>query len=76
MFDLNDLSVVFLVSTIPFVLVSLLSYSLILVLNSKIIEIAGVEIQKMRINLQKMQQQNREFAKSNSQMLAVCFDFP
>lgn len=42
----------------------------IIVEKNKIIEIAGVEIQKMRINLQKMQQQNREFAKSNSQMLA------
>lgn len=38
--------------------------------KNKIIEIAGVEIQKMRINLQKMQQQNHELALSNSQMLA------
>ncbi|MCD7447248.1 hypothetical protein HAX54_026367 [Datura stramonium] len=38
--------------------------------KNKIIEIAGVEIQKMRINLQKMQQQNHELAQSNSQMLA------
>ncbi|PHT82553.1 hypothetical protein T459_15568 [Capsicum annuum] len=36
----------------------------------KIIELAGAEIQKMRINLQKMQQRNHELAQSNSQMLA------
>ncbi|KAK4353426.1 hypothetical protein RND71_028944 [Anisodus tanguticus] len=38
--------------------------------KNKIIELAGAEIQKMRINLQKMKQQNHEFAQSNSQMLA------
>ncbi|KAM3345434.1 shugoshin-1 [Capsicum galapagoense] len=38
--------------------------------KKKIIELAGAEIQKMRINLQKMQQRNHELAQSNSQMLA------
>ncbi|KAM3268511.1 shugoshin-1 [Capsicum chacoense] len=38
--------------------------------KNKIIELAGAEIQKMRINLQKMQQRNHELAQSNSQMLA------
>lgn len=42
----------------------------IIVEKNKIIEIAGAEIQKMRINLQKMQQRNHELAQSNSQMLA------
>ncbi|KAF3621237.1 hypothetical protein FXO38_31933 [Capsicum annuum] len=64
--------VTFLVSIgiITFVLVNLLWCSLIRVLNRKIIELAGAEIQKMRINLQKMQQRNHELAQSNSQMLA------
>ncbi|CAN4105818.1 unnamed protein product [Withania somnifera] len=42
----------------------------IIVEENKIIELAGAEIQKMRINLQKMQQRNHELAQSNSQMLA------
>lgn len=60
------------IGIITFVLVNLLWCSLIRVLNRKIIELAGAEIQKMRINLQKMQQRNHELAQSNSQMLAVC----
>ncbi|XP_060212488.1 SHUGOSHIN 2-like isoform X1 [Lycium barbarum] len=58
------------IGTITFVLVSLLPCSLIPVLYSKIIELAGAEIQKMRINLQQMQKKNHELAQSNSQMLA------
>ncbi|XP_009783451.1 uncharacterized protein LOC107826517 isoform X2 [Nicotiana tabacum] len=38
--------------------------------RTKIIELTGAEIQKMRVNLQKMQQQNHQLAQSNSQMLA------
>ncbi|XP_060202775.1 SHUGOSHIN 2-like [Lycium barbarum] len=38
--------------------------------KNKIIELAGAEIQKMRINLQQMQKKNHELAQSNSQMLA------
>jgi hypothetical protein len=44
--------------------------SLVLV-DSKIIELSGIELQKLRINLQKIQQQNLQLAQANSQMLAV-----
>ncbi|KAF5947405.1 hypothetical protein HYC85_013362 [Camellia sinensis] len=37
--------------------------------NSKIIEFSGIELQKLRINFQKMRQQNLQLAQSNSQML-------
>ncbi|CAL5404338.1 unnamed protein product [Camellia sinensis] len=37
--------------------------------NSKIIEFSGIELQKLRINFQKMRQQNFQLAQSNSQML-------
>lgn len=46
-------------------------FSLIL-LNSKIIEFSGIEIQKLRVSLQKMQLQNWNLAQSNSHMLGVC----
>ncbi|KAH9704033.1 SHUGOSHIN 2 [Citrus sinensis] len=36
----------------------------------KIIELSGIELQKLRINLQKVQQQNLLLAQANSQMLA------
>ncbi|XP_057471172.1 SHUGOSHIN 1-like [Actinidia eriantha] len=51
--------------------ISILSYftfSLTLV-DSKIIELSGIEFQKLRINLQKMQQQNSQLAQANNQML-------
>ncbi|KAF8370212.1 hypothetical protein HHK36_031743 [Tetracentron sinense] len=38
--------------------------------RNKIIELSGLELQKLRINLQKMQQQNCHLAQANSQMLA------
>ncbi|PSR95220.1 Shugoshin-1 like [Actinidia chinensis var. chinensis] len=38
--------------------------------KNKIIELTGKELLKMRINLQKMQMQNRNLAQSNSHMLA------
>ncbi|XP_009790331.1 uncharacterized protein LOC107784894 [Nicotiana tabacum] len=38
--------------------------------KNKIIELSGIEIQKMRIHLQKMQLQNWNLAQSNSHMLA------
>ncbi|RAL46055.1 hypothetical protein DM860_006209 [Cuscuta australis] len=38
--------------------------------KNKIIELSGTEIQKLRVNLQKMQLQNRSLAQSNSQMTA------
>lgn len=44
--------------------------------TSKIIEVTGIELQKMRISLQKLQQQNLQLAQANSQMLAVCFPNP
>lgn len=47
-------------------------FSFILV-GSKIIELSGIELQKLRINLQKVQQQNLLLAQANSQMLAVPF---
>ncbi|KAI8539738.1 hypothetical protein RHMOL_Rhmol09G0206000 [Rhododendron molle] len=37
--------------------------------RNKIIELSGFELQKLRINLQKMQQQNMHLAQANSQML-------
>lgn len=42
---------------------------------SKIIELSGAELQKMRVSLQKLQLQNWNLAQSNSQMLAVCLVF-
>ena len=44
-----------------------------LILNSKIIELSGTELQNLRICLQKLQLQNWNLAQSNSQMLAVCW---
>lgn len=44
--------------------------SLVLV-DSKIIELSGIELQKLRINLQKTKQQNFQLAQANNQMLAV-----
>uniref|UniRef100_A0A2N9IVC1 Shugoshin C-terminal domain-containing protein n=1 Tax=Fagus sylvatica TaxID=28930 RepID=A0A2N9IVC1_FAGSY len=38
--------------------------------RNKVIELSGMELQKLRINLQKMQQQNFQLAQANSQMLA------
>lgn len=38
--------------------------------RNKIIELSGIELQKLRINLQKVQQQNVLLAQANSQMLA------
>lgn len=38
--------------------------------RNKIIEITGVEIQKLKINARKMQQQNQLLAQANSKMLA------
>ncbi|KAH9768577.1 SHUGOSHIN 2 [Citrus sinensis] len=38
--------------------------------SGKIIELSGIELQKLRINLQKVQQQNLLLAQANSQMLA------
>ena len=43
---------------------------------SKLMEMTGTELQKMRISLQKLQQQNLQLAQANSQMLAVCFPNP
>ncbi|KAJ9545492.1 hypothetical protein OSB04_025199 [Centaurea solstitialis] len=37
---------------------------------SRIIELSGAELHKLRVTLQKMQQQNLQFAQSNSQLLA------
>ncbi|XP_028068831.1 SHUGOSHIN 2-like isoform X3 [Camellia sinensis] len=37
--------------------------------RNKIIEFSGIELQKLRINFQKMRQQNLQLAQSNSQML-------
>lgn len=42
----------------------------ILAERNKIIEITGVEIEKLRTNVQKMQQQNKQLAQANSKMLA------
>ncbi|WMV53439.1 hypothetical protein MTR67_046824 [Solanum verrucosum] len=39
--------------------------------RNKIIEITGVEMQKLRINVRKMQQQNQLLAQANTKMLAV-----
>ncbi|KAH7547834.1 hypothetical protein JRO89_XS14G0022800 [Xanthoceras sorbifolium] len=36
--------------------------------RNKIIELSGIELQKLRINLQKVQQQNLQLAQANSQM--------
>ncbi|KAF2570583.1 hypothetical protein F2Q70_00006706 [Brassica cretica] len=38
----------------------------------KIIELSGVEIQKLRINLRNVQEKNLHLAQANSHMLAVC----
>ncbi|KAL9419138.1 hypothetical protein AB3S75_036984 [Citrus x aurantiifolia] len=38
--------------------------------RNKIIELSGIELQKLRINLQKVQQQNLLLAQANGQMLA------
>ncbi|XP_071732385.1 shugoshin-1-like isoform X2 [Rutidosis leptorrhynchoides] len=41
-----------------------------LVADKKVIELSGAEVNKLRITIQKMQQQNIQLAQSNSQMLA------
>lgn len=38
--------------------------------REKIIEVTGIELQKLRINQQKMQEQNKQLAQSNSHLLA------
>ncbi|XVF83028.1 hypothetical protein PTKIN_Ptkin16aG0099700 [Pterospermum kingtungense] len=38
--------------------------------RNKVIELSGIELQKLRINLEKFQQQNLQLAQANSQMLA------
>ncbi|KAB2026273.1 hypothetical protein ES319_D06G208300v1 [Gossypium barbadense] len=38
--------------------------------RNKVIELSGIELQKLRINLEKFQQQNMVLAQTNSQMLA------
>ncbi|CAA2960207.1 shugoshin-1 isoform X1 [Olea europaea subsp. europaea] len=48
----------------------LLLYSLNKFLHSKIIEQSGIELEKLRVNLLKMQEQNQQLAQSNTQMLA------
>ncbi|KAJ0101103.1 hypothetical protein Patl1_06013 [Pistacia atlantica] len=42
----------------------------LILVGSKLIELNGTELQKMKINLQKAQQQNLQLAKANSSMLA------
>uniref|UniRef100_A0A7N2MD82 Shugoshin C-terminal domain-containing protein n=1 Tax=Quercus lobata TaxID=97700 RepID=A0A7N2MD82_QUELO len=42
--------------------------------RNKTIELSGMELQKLRLNLQKVQQQNLQLAQANSQMLATVFD--
>ncbi|GFS46094.1 hypothetical protein Acr_00g0100140 [Actinidia rufa] len=37
--------------------------------DSKIVELSGIELQKLRVGLQKVQQQNLQLAQANSQML-------
>lgn len=39
--------------------------------NSKIIELSAIKLQKLRVNYQQLQQQNLQLAQTNSQMLAV-----
>ncbi|KAL5729743.1 hypothetical protein ACHQM5_002647 [Ranunculus cassubicifolius] len=39
--------------------------------RNKLIELTGIELTKMRINFQKLQQQNRLLAQTNSQMTMV-----
>lgn len=41
--------------------------------TSKIIEVTGIELQKLRISLLKLQEQNLQLAQANSQMSAVRF---
>ncbi|GFZ14688.1 hypothetical protein Acr_24g0008780 [Actinidia rufa] len=38
---------------------------------SKIVELSGIELKKLRVGLQKMQQQNLQLAQANSQMLML-----
>ncbi|XVF23506.1 hypothetical protein REPUB_Repub13aG0044300 [Reevesia pubescens] len=38
--------------------------------RNKVIELSGIELQKLRINLEKFQQQNKQLTQTNSQMLA------
>ncbi|CAN4115038.1 unnamed protein product [Withania somnifera] len=44
-----------------------------LVERNKIVEITGVELEKLKIYVRKIQQQNQQLAQANSKMLAVCF---
>ncbi|XVF23504.1 hypothetical protein REPUB_Repub13aG0044300 [Reevesia pubescens] len=39
--------------------------------RNKVIELSGIELQKLRINLEKFQQQNKQLTQTNSQMLAL-----
>lgn len=45
-------------------------------LSSKIIEITGFELQKLKVSLQKANQQNWQLAQANSHMLAVSYLYP
>ncbi|GAV67650.1 Shugoshin_C domain-containing protein [Cephalotus follicularis] len=50
--------------------VCIMRCQIFLSISCKIIELSGIELQKLRINLQKVQQQNLQFAQANAQMLA------
>jgi len=41
------------------------------VVESKMIQLCGIKLQTLRVNLQNSQQQNRQLAQANSQILAV-----
>ena len=41
--------------------------------DSKIVELSGIEFQKLGVGFQKVQQQNLQLAQANSQILVVCF---
>lgn len=43
----------------------------VLVVGSKIIELSGLEFQKLQMNMKKVHQQNFQLAQANSHMLAV-----
>ena len=43
----------------------------LMLVDSKTIELSGKELQRLRLNLQKVQKQNLQLAQANSQMLAV-----
>ncbi|CAN4126593.1 unnamed protein product [Withania somnifera] len=50
-----------------------LALTKMLIERNKIIEITGVELEKLKIYVRKIQQQNQQLAQANSKMLAVCF---